>query len=261
MKKLSVAFLFTIGFAFPLVAQQPARNANDHLLMATLWFQHADEYRALCYQAYNLAQLRLDQELKANPTPVRKPAVVVDIDETVLDNSPFEARCIVNGTSYPVGWSEWVAGASAFPIPGAVEFLNYAASRGVEVFYISNRKLKEKQATLLNLQNLRFPMADTAHLLLRTSSANKEQRREKVLRNFTIVLLAGDNLNDFTSLFEATDATRRRHLTDSLRSEFGRRFIVLPNPLYGDWESAMGIGKQPSDSLRYQARLKALRLE
>lgn len=260
MKKILLPLLLT-ATALNALAQQPAPSNNDHLIMATLWFQRADEYRALCYQAYNLAQLRLDQELASNPNPSKKPAVVVDIDEAVLDNSPFEARCIVNGTNYPTGWSEWVGEASALTIPGAVEFLNYAATHGVEVFYISNRKQKELIPTLLNLQNQRFPMADTAHLLLRTSVSNKEDRRNRVLEKFNIVLLAGDNLNDFTSLFEATHTERRRELTDSLRHEFGRKFIVLPNPMYGDWEQALGTAPQPSDSLKRQAMIKALRLE
>lgn len=261
MKKHLLTILIACTLVTPLFAQQPARSGNDHLLMATLWFQRADEFRALCYQAFNLAQLRLDQELMARPAGIRKPAVVVDIDETVLDNSPFEARCIIDGTNYPVGWTEWVSEASADAIPGAVEFLNYAASKGVEVFYISNRKEKEKAATLQNLMNQRFPMVDSAHLLLRSTATNKEERRQKVLQRFDIVLLAGDNLNDFTSLFEATNADRRRHLTDSLRVEFGRRFIVLPNPMYGDWEAALGIGPQPGDSLRRDARIKALRAD
>lgn len=261
LKKLSVALLAVFSLVGPLTAQKSTQPVNDHLLMATLWFQRADEYRALCYQAFNLARLRLDQELTAKPSGNKKPAVVVDIDETVLDNSPFEARCIIHGTNYPVGWSEWVGEASADAIPGAAEFLNYAASRGFEVFYISNRKEKEKAATLQNLMSQRFPMVDTNHLMLRTTVTNKEVRRHKVLMTHDIVMLVGDNLNDFASLFEATSADRRRHLTDSLRQEFGRRFIVLPNPMYGDWESALGIGPQPNDSLRREARLKALRID
>jgi len=240
-RKQIVLLLFVIVFAG--CRQAPPRdnvqgNDNTHLLMATLWFQKADECRALFYQAFNLARLRLDEDL-ARPNQGAKPAVVVDIDETVLDNSPFEGYCIENGSNYPDGWNEWVNQAKARALPGAVEFLQYAVSRGVEVFYISNRKTSEMAATLKNLREAGFPMADSLHLLLRSEVSNKEIRRQEVLKNHRIVLLAGDNLNDFTDLYEAAMPEKRRQITDSLRGEFGRRFIVLPNPMYGDWESAL----------------------
>lgn len=261
MNKLVFLCLLPLGLLTSASAQQqPARSDNSHLLMATLWYQRADEFRALCYQAYNLAQLRLDQELSA-PHKAKRPAVVVDIDETVLDNSPFEARSIVNGTNYPVGWGEWVGESNADAVPGAVDFLTYAASKGVEVFYISNRKENEKGATIENLMKQRFPMADSAHLLLKTGVSNKESRRQQVLKDYTIVLLVGDNLNDFTDVFEGTPAEMRRQLTDSLRIEFGRRFIVLPNPMYGDWEPALGIKGQMPDSLKNSLRIKNLILK
>ncbi len=241
MRKLIVLFLFAL--AFEGCRQAPFRednsgNDNAHLLMATLWFQQADECRALFYQAYNLARLRLDEELDGRGDGARL-AIVVDIDETVLDNSPFEGYCIENNTHYPEGWSEWVNLAKARALPGAVEFLQYASGRGVSVFYISNRKTSEMQATIQNLQEVGFPFADSLHLLLRSDESNKESRRAEVSKTHRIVLLLGDNLNDFTDLYEGTLPIERRQITDSLRGEFGRRFIVLPNPMYGDWESAL----------------------
>ncbi|HAQ64855.1 MAG TPA: 5'-nucleotidase, lipoprotein e(P4) family [Bacteroidales bacterium] len=242
-------------------AQQKSGGVdNTHLLMATLWYQRADEFSALCYQAYNLAQLRLDQEM-ATGRSVKPRAIVVDIDETVLDNSPFEARCIVNRTNYPTGWSEWVVAANAGAIPGAVEFLNYASSLGVEVFYISNRKEKERASTIDNLMNQRFPMADSSHLLLRTTETNKEARRNHVLASHKIVMLMGDNLNDFTSAFEGNTPLERRQNADSLQHEFGRRYIVLPNPMYGDWEGALWLEESPNDSIKNVKRLNNLILK
>ena len=235
-------------------AQNPTTSPNQHLGMATLYFQRAAENKALYYQAYNFARISLDNDLQNNPDP-RKRAVVVDIDETVLDNSPFEAKCILEGTSYPTYWNEWVQLAQAEALPGAADFLNYAASKGVEVFYISNRKTNELEASLKNLHDKGFPMVDEQHLLLRTSTSVKTERRNKIAEDYRIVLLAGDNLNDFTELFEKQDTEKRNQLTDSLRNEFGKRFIVLPNAMYGDWENALfnynnKLSAQQKDSIR-----------
>lgn len=261
MRRFFISVLICLMVVTASDAQQKSREAdNSHLLMATLWYQRSDEFRALCYQAYNLAQMRLDQEMTTGK-PDKPRAVVVDIDETVLDNSPFEARCIIDKTNYPVGWSEWVKAANANAIPGAAEFLNYAASLGVEVFYISNRKVKEIAPTIDNLMNQRFPMADSAHLMLRTTESNKESRRNKVLATHKIVMLMGDNLNDFTSVFEANSPAERRLNTDSLRHEFGRKFIMLPNPMYGDWESALWLNEPINDSVKNVRRLDNLILK
>lgn len=232
---------------------------NDYMQLATLWYQQAAECRALYYQGYNLARLRLDEMLKTEKKG--KKAVVVDIDETVLDNSPYQAWCIINGKSFPEGWAEWTAQGNAMALPGSVDFLNYAVSKGVDVFYITNRKQAEAEATLRNLQKEGFPQADTVHVLFRTAESNKESRRQRVARDYKILLLVGDNLNDFTDLWEKQGVARRLALTDSLRAEFGKRFIILPNPMYGDWENAIyqynfKLSAQAKDSLR-KAYLKA----
>ena len=207
---------------------------NDYLLMATLFHQQAAEKRALSYQAYNTAKLMLDKALKSARL-TKKLAVIVDIDETVLDNSPFEAKSIIENTDYPRYWKEWCNEASARPISGSLEFLNYAKSQGVDVFYITNRKLEFKDVTIKNLVMHGFPDADEAHLLMKTDISNKEPRREIVEKTHHIVLLVGDNLGDFLHDFDDITNERRFALTDSLKNEFGSRFIMLPNPMYGGW--------------------------
>ena len=207
---------------------------NDYLLMATLFHQQAAEKRALSYQAYNTAKLMLDKALKSARL-TKKLAVVVDIDETVLDNSQFEAKSIIENTDYPRYWKEWCNEASARPISGSLEFLNYAKSQGVDVFYITNRKLEFKDVTIKNLVMHGFPDADEAHLLMKTDISNKEPRREIVEKTHHIVLLVGDNLGDFLHDFDDITNERRFALTDSLKNEFGSRFIMVPNPMYGGW--------------------------
>jgi len=211
---------------------------NEALLYATLYQQKSAEAAALCHQAFNLAELRLNQVLDNNPYD--KPlAIVVDVDETILDNSPFEAKSILENTDYPKYWDEWCNLASAKAMPGAAEFLTYAASKGVETFYITNRKVEFQEVTMKNLTEKGFPFVDDAHMFLRKSVSGKESRRLEVLKSHEIVMLMGDNLNDFTDVFEGKSREDRHLLISSLRAEFGKKFIVLPNAMYGEWINAL----------------------
>jgi 5'-nucleotidase (lipoprotein e(P4) family) len=235
-------------------------HSSDHLTMAVLYQQFAAEYRALCYQAFNLAKMQLDENLKRMGL-MRQQAIVVDIDETILDNSPYEARCIVERVQYPLYWDDWVELAKAEPVPGSLEFLKYAESKGIEIFYITNRREKHREATLKNLKQLGFPFAKNEFLLMRTDEAGKKTRRDKVAETRQIIMLIGDNLNDFSEVFEEQSVSDRFALTDSLQPEFGTRFIVLPNAMYGDWESAvLNYDLQKSAAEKEIARRNALKV-
>lgn len=216
---------------------EPGLSSNDHLTMAILYQQTSAEYRALCYQAFNAAKYKLDQSSKI--MMMKKQAVVVDIDETVLDNSPYEANLILKGWLYPEGWNAWIDSAQAKAVPGSLEFLKYAESKGIETYYISNRSENQRAQTLKNLTSIGFPFADNDHLLLKSKESSKKARRDKVSENRFIVVLIGDNLNDFTEVFEKKSIPERFEMADSLKDEFGNRFIVLPNAMYGDWEWAL----------------------
>ncbi|MBN2237406.1 MAG: 5'-nucleotidase, lipoprotein e(P4) family [Bacteroidales bacterium] len=260
MKKYTFLLLplFILGVtACQPKAPQQVNDANEKLVFATLFVQQAAEFKALNYQAYNIGKFRLDQILNENKS-TKKLAVVVDIDETVLDNSPFEAKSILEKSSYPAYWKEWCNLAKAESISGAQEFLSYAAEKGVETFYISNRKIELYDATLANLISNGFPHADSTHLLLRTSTSDKEPRRDLVRENYDIVLLFGDNLGDFSNLFDNKGSAERSALVEEAKAEFGSKFIVLPNPMYGAWDAAMfdGIETNNKDSV-YKARLKS----
>ncbi|MCI0706347.1 MAG: 5'-nucleotidase, lipoprotein e(P4) family [Ignavibacteriae bacterium] len=234
-------------------------STREHNVMSVLWFQTAAEARALYYQAFNLARLMLDKDLAEQPTD-KKRAVIVDIDETVLDNSPYEGRAIKINKGYPHDWDKWVDLAQAEALPGAVEFLQYAVSHGVDVFYVTNRKVRDKNATIENLKRKGFPQADEAHVVVRTTESSKESRRLKIAETHRIVLLMGDNLGDFAEVFDNKSVKGRNDVVDSLKSEFGKRFIVLPNPIYGDWENAIyEYQLSISDSAKNAKRKAALR--
>jgi len=223
---------------------------NEYQTGAILWTQSSAEYRAIAYQTFALARLRLDQNLASHETRKRndirralqRPAVIVDADETVLDNSRFQAELVLRGLSYdPQAWRGWCERAEAGAVPGAVDFLTYAARRGVKVFYITNRRQGEKAGTIANLQKLAFPSVNDETVLVREdgATASKESRREKVAARYRILLLVGDNLNDFSDDFASKSIAERLVQVDRERAAFGMRFIIVPNPMYGDWENAV----------------------
>lgn len=232
---------------------------NEQMILSTLYHQNAAEYRALCYQAFNLGRFMLEKDL-ADKSIDKHRIIVLDVDETVLDNSPFQAKCILEGTTYPKYWDEWCMLANAKALPGAVDFLKYAEANGVSIFYVTNRKAHLKEPTLKNLSALGFPDADQEHLIMRTSVDSKEPRRQELLKKYHISLLFGDNLNDFSNVFEKRETSSRASEADRLWESFGTKFVVLPNAMYGDWELALyGYDSKIHDTVKYEMRRKALR--
>jgi 5'-nucleotidase (lipoprotein e(P4) family) len=221
------------------VAPFPGNLVEDGKLWSSVFEQKAAEYKALCIQAYNIARFRLQERVRqGNGKPL---AVVTDIDETILDNSPYSVRQALLGKDYDAtAWADWTARAMADTLSGSASFFNFAASLKVEVFYISNRSESEKEGTLQNLRRFHFPFADEQHLLLRKDVSSKESRRQQVAATYEIVLLLGDNLADFSSLFDGKRNTTERAATvQELASGFGEKFIILPNANYGGWEDAL----------------------
>ena len=145
-------------------------------------------------------------------------------------------------------------------MPGAIEFLKYAVQRGASVFYITNRRPAEKAGTIANLQKLGFPNVTNETVMVREEGApaSKEERRQKVAVRYRIALLVGDNLNDFNDDFSGKSIAERAAQVDRERADFGTRYIVVPNPMYGDWESAVyenksGLTDEQKRTLRHQA--------
>lgn len=244
-RRFSVLALVLLPLLYSLnaIAQAPAEPAqNTYIEGATLWQQTSGERRALSYQAFALARMMLDRDLRMKRNRKRR-AVIVDLDETILDNSRFEGMLLKNRVNYnQKDWTEWIDRVEATAAPGAVEFLRYAASRGVQVFYITNRNDIQKAGTAANLKKLGFPNVDDQTLLVQTDPKNssKEPRRQSVGAQYRIVLLMGDDLNDFSDVFENSKTVAGRMATaDRYKEEFGKRFIMLPNAMYGNWESAI----------------------
>jgi acid phosphatase len=224
---------------------------TDEQLNGVLWVQTSAEYRVSAVQAFRLAELRVAEAL-TNPewtaaseqtTEYQSlpPAVIVDVDETVLDNSPFQARLVETGLEFsPALWETWVREARAAPVPGSKEFVAFLKDRGVELFYVTNRKLKEP--TLKNIRAVFDPDAAAEHVLCkyekRTWGSDKSSRRALIAKTHRILLLIGDDYNDFASLGKP-GASERTHLAEQFQEYWGTRWIVISNPLYGNWERAL----------------------
>ncbi|MBI3604884.1 MAG: 5'-nucleotidase, lipoprotein e(P4) family [Nitrospirae bacterium] len=215
-------------------------NSQEHRVNGIVYWQSGAESRALYYQAFNIARLRLDTILKTNKAGGKPLAIVTDIDETLLDNSVYEVTQLRLGFAYTSqSWETWTKKAAAKATPGSLEFLQYAQSKNVQVLYITNRGVDEEEATLRNLLELGFPWADQEHFypMVKNAGPSKESRRLEVAQKYEIILLIGDNLSDFSDIFEVTGIGPRAEAVDKAKDLFGKHFIILPNPMYGDWES------------------------
>jgi 5'-nucleotidase (lipoprotein e(P4) family) len=240
------------------------------LLNAVLWVQNSAEYKASARMVYANATRALDDAIKdkswsaLGQTGVadRPLAVILDLDETAISNVPFEARSIRAGVTYSqLLWDEWVASASAPAIPGAAAFLETARKRSVTPFYITNRRSVESGKITENLNRIGFPVltvldepgSTTDNLLLRGdkkewSEGDKTPRREWVAQRYRVVLLLGDDLNDFISTTNKSEA-ERDDLVAQHGDDWGTRWFILPNPMYGSWQNA-ALTRTPTGATR-----------
>jgi 5'-nucleotidase (lipoprotein e(P4) family) len=244
VKKITTVFMLAVFALSCLGIKANAQNDStplklqDQNTMSVLWFQRAGETKALYYQGYNIGKMRLNEALsKTKGEKDLKPAVVLDIDETIVDNSPLFAGNIYTGEVSP--WDTWIEQKKAKPLPGAVDFLRYADKKGVDIYYITNRKESQKEATIYNLKQIGAPQANVKHvLLLQPGEKGKERRRQSVAATHHILLLFGDNLTDFNG-FDELSSSGRIQAVDRRKDEFGKKLIIFPNPMYGDWEEAI----------------------
>ncbi len=247
-----------------------ARNPHP-VLHSTAWVRTSPEYDAVAREAFRLAMDRLPEALEhpfwtaaieqTGDYQELPPAVIVDVDETLLDNTPFQVRMIREGEEFdPEAWAGWVEEATARPVPGALDFARAAERRGVEIFYITNRDQPQEAATRRNLQAAGFPLgpAGQDRVLTRGErrewTTDKSSRRTAVARSYRILLLVGDDLNDFLSA--RLSPAQRDSLAARYDDRWGRQWIMIPNPLYGSWEDALygfQSGLTPDEKTRRKA--------
>ena len=239
----------------------PARSgpAADDNLNAVAWSQTAIEHDLLFVQTYRDAQMQLLKALKdprwdalskddrVAPLKGLKPAVVLDVDETALDNSPYQARLIQSGGEYnEADWAAWCKEEAARALPGAVEFTRFAAKHGIAVIFISNRAKDLDSVTLDNLRQVGFPVSGPdAFLGLGTFVEGCEQigtekgcRRQLISRKYRVLMQVGDQIGDFADVIANNAEGRQQAMADYL-SWIGTRWFILPNATYGSWEPAL----------------------
>lgn len=234
------------------VQAESARQTADAEMMALLWMRTAAEYRALCYQGYNAAMAEIDRAL-VDARRDRPLAIVLDCDETVVDNTPALAAAAADGSGLYTSpwWNAWVAKGEAAAMPGAADFLNAVHAKGVAIFYVTNRlESVGYDATERNLRALGFPSVDREHLLLATTTGNKQIRFDAIAAKYDVVCYMGDNAGDLPLGTYGKDRAARNGLIDEHAKEFGTKYIVFPNPVYGAWVSALAanyLGMTPEE--------------
>ena len=268
----------TVAPPAPAATAAPAGGADDNL-NAVLWVQASAEYKAVAETVYRAAADKLDAALaeknwdalvpgeRGNAATGLPPAVILDVDETVLDNSPYQARLVLGGKEYDeVTWDRWVAEKKARPVPGVVDFAKAATAKGVTLLYLSNRAEHLQAATLENLRAAGLPVKDESVFLglgtvvegCEQNGSEKNCRRRLAGQHYRVLMQFGDQLGDFTEIVANTPEGRAK-LLDEYDDWFGERWWMLPNPTYGSWEPALfnNDWRQPRASRR-EAKRQAL---
>lgn len=245
-----------VGLSLGLGIATQAPNKQEHALDANLYMQTSAEYRAVCLQTYNWAGERLAQRLATQPAGAKRPAVIMDMDETVVDNAAYQSFLDKADLNYSD--AAWERYEKDFPtevrlIPGAKSFVDRARSLGVSVVFLSNRLTKYQDSAIAALKHngIEVPNPEDT-LLLKDATSDKTVRRAAVAEKFNIVMLVGDNLRDFSEEFVASKldykeaANRKQEIgdrwakVDSNAHRFGAEWIILPNPVYGEWQRPLG---------------------
>lgn len=215
--------------------------------MGLLWMRTSAEYRALAYQGYNVAMNAVKMAV-TDPSHQRKPlAIVLDADETVVDNTQLMGESIVNGNGRfdAPWWRQAVHQGKSQAMPGAVEFLNEVHKQGVEIFYVSNRYAPVNlDVTIQNFKELGFPSVDKDHVLLFERDSDKQPRFDMIAKKYYVVVYMGDNAGDFPIGTKGKTLAERNAIIDAHKEDFGTTFVVFPNPAYGSWVSALAKGYQ-----------------
>ena len=244
--------LITTEVSFADDENKDVRDLKEQNIMSVLNQQTAAERLAGSLQTFRSAKQALDNALTdpswsalpGQDIQGKKPAIIVDVDETVLDNTAYEARMILDGTKYPEGWVSWGKEAAATEVPGAKDFLNYAAAKGVTIFYITNRVVELKEATQNNLTKLGIPWDQTKETILMRGENNwgsdKGSRRALVAQEYRVLLMAGDNLGDFVDAKDNNlSPQKRKAIVEEYADYWGEKWFMLQNIAYGDWEGAL----------------------
>ena len=251
----ALAISMTLAAAMPALGQKTTSNDSNienNLMMAMAWKQTAAEFRALYYQGFNIARMRVEIALAQKKDDSLPLAIISDVDETLLLANDYWGYLITQGKDFfdDASWDRWIEENRAVASPGALEFLNFCVSNSVEIFYVTNRDQGDTTVELAieNLNAVGFPLVDTAHLRVLRESSNKELVQQQIREDYEVVALLGDNLNDFARRYYSTDVDQRMSLMEQDKDRYGRDYILFPNPTDGHWIRAIFGESEPPAS-------------
>ena len=273
MKSLKLIFLLLITLSWEYsYASEKDKSFQEQSILSVLYVQTSTEFAANNIQTFNNASKALDMALKDKTWTAaleqkdnfvsKDPAIIIDVDETVLDNSSFQSRTILSGLSYPNGWAKWVNESMATAVEGVYEFLHYANENDVKIFYVTNRLESFREPTIRNLKSLGLPFDDSLNSLIMREDENvrdKTKRRKNIAENYRIVLLLGDQLTDFISTKEAyVFHSDRKKLANKYSDMWGSKWFMITNPTYGRWELSIYDEMPKSEEEAIQKRKETL---
>ena len=251
MKSLKHIFLIVfIIYSNNFFSSEEDKSFQEQSMLSVLFVQTSAEFAANNIQTYANASKALDIALNDKSWSAaleqiddfqnKQPAIIIDVDETVLDNSNFQSRTILSGLSYPNGWKEWVNEAKAGEVAGVRDFLYLAEEKGVAIYYLTNRLESLREGTVKNLINLGLPFDKNKNMLLmrkEENSRDKTERRKYIANKNRILLVIGDQLTDFISTDEAYIFYKeRKKLAEKYSEMWGTKWFLITNPTYGRWE-------------------------
>lgn len=267
VKYLFLSFLTITALLTGCATTQPEITNNN--FNSTLWVQTAAEYEANSIQVYNSAENNIDMALRdkswtaaleqGSNYSLKPPAIILDIDETVLDNSQYQAQLVLNDEQFSIQtWDNWIAMESAPAVPGAVDFINSMERLQVDVIYITNRECivrtdggpecPQKEDTIDNLLKVGIENVDPDHVFLKGEqpgwTPEKESRRKVVASNHRVIMMFGDNFGDFLPIVSGNITPEERaELVEEYSEHWGRKWFILSNPTYGSWEGILNDPK------------------
>lgn len=234
---------------------------SNPLLYALAWKQTSAEYRALYHQGFNIARLHVQNAL-AQQQPGDKPlAVITDVDDTVLHVLSYWGHLVNSNKDFfedPV-WDQWIGLNLMSAAPGALEFLQFCEANDVEVFYVTSRDQGEPTLSiaLSNLRSVGAPFVDEAHVTVLRESSNKEIRQNEIMQSHNVVVMLGDNLNDFRRKYYIRgDVDGRIAAMEEDKHLFGMQYVMFPNPTDGHWLAAIFGESEPPASVENREILR-----
>jgi 5'-nucleotidase (lipoprotein e(P4) family) len=216
------------------------------------YVRDSEEYAVLVRQVYRVAAGRLPEAVRQLPRGSAW-AVVLDVDETALDNSAYELERATYGIPFnDPSWNAWVERREAGALPGVGEFIRTVRAAGGRVAWVTNRDEAVREATRANMEAHGIWAAGDLLCLQRAAdTAYTKARRRAELESGAgacawagarprVLAFVGDAMGDFPAPDEAIAAGGATG-----EEAFGTRFFLLPNPMYGRWVARVTRGPLP----------------